>query len=172
MTVRPFQGVDPILHPTAYVDAAATVIGNVTIGADSSVWPGAVIRGDVNNISIGERTSIQDNVTLHVTHKNEHNPEGVPLVIGNDVTIGHNAVLHACVVEDECLIGISAIVLDRVLIKKHTLLAAGALVTPGKVLDGGLWAGSPAKKMRELSEEEKNYFKYSGAHYTKLKNQY
>lgn len=112
MSIRRFEGYSPEIHPSAYIDAQAMVGGQVTIGADSSVWPMCVLRGDINSIEVGERTNIQDGSVLHVTHDSEFAEGGMPLVVGNDVTVGHKVILHACTIEDLCLIGMGAVVLD------------------------------------------------------------
>ncbi len=171
--IRAFKGIRPTLDPSAYIDEAACVIGDVVIGADSSVWPNTTIRGDVNHIRIGARTNIQDNSVLHVTAPNADHPAGFPLIIGNGVTVGHGVVLHACTVEDDCLVGMGAIVLDGAILRKNVLLAAGSLVPPGKELEGGyLWVGSPVKRSRPLTEKEIQWFSHSARHYEKLKNEY
>lgn len=173
MTVRSFKGMTPNVAPTAHVDDTALVLGNVTIGADASLWPMAVARGDVHHIVIGERTNIQDGSVLHVTQDNEFSPGGYPLHIGSDVTVGHNVTLHACTVEDLCLIGMGSTVLDGAVIRSRVMVAAGSLVTPGKELESGyLYMGSPAKQARPLSEDELRYLSFSSAHYVELKNQH
>lgn len=175
MAVRSFENHTPDIHSSAWIDETALVIGNVTLGADSSIWPMAVVRGDIHSISIGERSNIQDGSILHVTHAGENSaqPEGAPLIIGNGVIVGHRVVLHGCILEDECLIGNGAVVMDNAVVKKHALVAAGAVVPPGKILEGGyIWVGSPVKKGRQLSEKEKNYFKYSSNYYVNLKNRH
>jgi carbonic anhydrase/acetyltransferase-like protein (isoleucine patch superfamily) len=132
-----------------------------------------VVRGDVNSIRIGAGTNIQDNSALHVSHKTAADPAGGPLFIGSRVTVGHSVILHACTVEDECLIGMGSIILDRAVVKKHVLLGAGSLVPEGKVLESGyLYLGSPARKVRELTPEEMAYFNYSAEHYIKLMRSY
>jgi len=172
MTVRPFNQQLPQLAAGSYVDPQAVVIGDVQLGADSSMWPCAVARGDVNAIRIGDRTNIQDGAVLHVSHESAFGA-GYPLVIGNDVTVGHNATLHACTIEDEVLIGMNATVLDGALVPKHTIVGANALVPPGKHLEGGwLYMGIPAKPVRQLTEKDIAFFKYSAAHYVKLMRQY
>lgn len=149
------------------------VTGNVAIGADSSVWPMCSIRGDIHTIRIGERTNIQDGSILHVTHDSEFAPGGNALTIGNDVTVGHNAVVHACTVEDLCLIGMGAVLLDGAVVQSEVMVGAGSLVPPKKVLESGwLWLGSPVKKIRELSEKEKAFLRYSAKHYVDLKNRH
>lgn len=170
MTIRPFQNHTPVIHDSAYVDTTALVIGQVSIGADSSIWPMTVVRGDINTISIGERTNIQDGSILHVSHDGEFSPGGANMVIGNDVTVGHSVVLHACTLNDCCLIGIGSVILDNAVVHKHAMIGAGSLVTNGKELDGGyLWMGRPAKKVRQLSDREIEYLSYSASHYVKVK---
>ena len=172
-SVAPFNNIHPELAPGAWVHPRATVIGDVKLGKSSSVWPGAVVRGDVNHIHIGESTNIQDNSVLHVSHKTEADPAGGPLIIGSRVTVGHSVILHGCTIEDECLIGMGSIILDQALIKQHVLLGAGSLVPEGKVLESGyLYLGRPAKLVRELTAEEIAYFNYSAEHYIKLMNSY
>jgi len=170
MTIRQFQNQTPVIHDSAYVDTTALVIGQVSIGADSSIWPMTVVRGDINTISIGERTNIQDGSILHVSHDGEFSPGGANMVIGNDVTIGHSVVLHACTLNDCCLIGIGSVILDNAVVHKHAMVGAGSLVTNGKELEGGyLWMGRPAKKVRQLSDREIEYLSYSANHYVKVK---
>ena len=171
--IAPHHGVMPSLAAGAWVHPRATVIGEVALGSNASVWPGAVIRGDVNSISIGAASNIQDGSVLHVSHKTPANPAGGPLVIGARVTVGHTVILHACTIEDECLIGMGSIILDRAVIRKHVLLGAGSLVPEGKVLDSGhLYLGRPAKLVRALTEEEITYFRYSAEHYVALARSY
>lgn len=171
--IAPHHGVSPALATGAWVHPRATVIGEVTLGADASVWPGAVIRGDVNSIIIGEASNIQDGSVLHVSHKTPDNPAGGPLVVGARVTIGHTVILHACTIEDECLIGMGSIILDRAVIQRHVLLGAGSLVPEGRVLESGyLYLGRPAKQVRVLTAEEIAYFNYSAQHYVQLARSY
>lgn len=126
--IRPFKGIVPRLGARVYVDPAATVIGDVELGDDVSVWPGAVLRGDVHHIRIGARSNVQDGAIVHVTHDGPYTPGGFPALIGADVTIGHGAVIHACTIEDACLIGMHATVLDGAVVRKHGFVGAGALV--------------------------------------------
>lgn len=171
--IQSFQDQFPQLAAGVYVHQTATIIGDVHIGENSSVWPGSVIRGDVNFIRIGTHTNVQDLSMLHVSHKSSWDAAGSPLIIGNHVTIGHSVILHGCTIEDECLIGMGSIVMDKVVVQKHVLLAAGSLVPEGKVLESGyLYVGRPARKVRALTAEEIAHFKYSSAHYVRLKNQY
>ncbi len=171
--IQPFGNQIPQIAEGAYVHTAATIIGDVMIGEHSSVWPGAVIRGDVNLIRIGSNTNIQDLSMLHVSHKSSWDPAGAPLIIGSNVTIGHSVILHGCTIEDEALIGMGSIVMDKAVVQKHVLLAAGSLVPEGKVLESGyLYVGRPAKKVRALTADEIAHFMYSANHYVRLKNQY
>lgn len=171
--IAPHHGVSPALATGAWVHPRATVIGEVTLGADASIWPGAVIRGDVNSIIIGEASNIQDGSVLHVSHKTPDNPAGGPLVVGARVTVGHTVILHACTIEDECLIGMGSIILDRAVIRKHVLLGAGSLVPEGRVLESGyLYLGRPARQVRELTADEIAYFNYSARHYVQLARSY
>ena len=171
--IRSFNNIEPKIDKTAYVDQQSTVIGNVTIGKDSAIWPQVVVRGDINSIKIGDRTNIQDGSILHVTHASEFCPSGYALSIGNDVTVGHSAVIHACTIKDTVLIGMGSIILDGATINSECMLAAGSLVGPGKELESGyLYVGSPAKKLRELSERELDFLLYSAKGYVDLKNQY
>lgn len=173
MNIRSYKGIKPQIAVSAYVDEAAVVIGDVGLGEDSSVWPMAVVRGDVNSIRIGARSNVQDGSVLHVTHDHGGAPGGYPLIVGDDVTIGHNVTLHGCTIGNRCLIGMSSTILDGATLEEGVLLAAGSLVPPGKTLEGGyLWLGSPVKKGRPLTKEEWDWFDYSAAHYAKLKDQH
>lgn len=173
MSLRKFKEFFPRVDSSAYIDESAAVIGDVEVGKDSSVWPMCSIRGDVNAIRIGERTNIQDGTVIHVTHRYSELPDGHATRIGNDVTVGHKVMLHGCTVEDLCLIGMGSTVLDGAIIRSKVLLGAGSLVPEGKDLEGGyLWLGRPAKRMRELTEQELKWFEYSARHYVKLKADY
>jgi carbonic anhydrase/acetyltransferase-like protein (isoleucine patch superfamily) len=172
MTIRSWQGKKPDLGAGVYIDAGAVVIGAVALAEDVSIWPAVVVRGDVNFISIGSGTNIQDGSVLHVTHAYEGAPSGFPLIIGRNVTVGHRVVLHGCTVGDHCLIGIGSIVMDGAVIEDEVVLGAGSLVAPGKRLESGyLYVGSPARRTRELSGEEKQFLRYSASHYVALKNE-
>ena len=173
MAIRRYKSILPTIAASAFVDDSAVVIGDVVIGADASVWPLCSIRGDVNYIRIGARTNIQDNTVIHVTHDHAPVPGGRPTIVGDDVTVGHQCVLHACTIGNRCLIGMGSQVLDGAVIQNGVFLGAGSLVTEGKVLESGyLYVGRPAKRVRELSAEEKAWFEYSAKHYVKLKNDY
>jgi len=171
--IQAFQNNLPQLAESVYIHETAVLIGEVRIGEDSSVWPGVVIRGDVNFIRIGKNTNIQDLSMLHVSHRSLGDPDGSPLIIGNNVTIGHTVILHGCIIKDESLIGMGSIVMDKAIIQKHVLLAAGSLVPEGNVLESGyLYVGRPAKKIRALSDAEIIGLVDSAENYVKLKNEY
>lgn len=171
--IRDFERARPQIADTAFIDDSALVIGDVTIGEDASIWPTCVLRGDVNSISVGARSNIQDGTVVHVTHDGPFSPGGIATEIGEDVTVGHRAVLHACTIEELCLIGMGAIVMDGALIRREVIVAAGSLVPPGKELESGyLYVGSPVKQLRPLTEQEKEQLRYSAEHYVRLKNRY
>ena len=172
-TIRAFNREQPEIGQRVWIDPAATVIGQVKLADDVSVWPATVIRGDVHRIEIGARSNIQDGTICHVTHDSPYSPGGFPLLIGTDVTVGHAAVLHACTIGDCCLIGMGAIILDGAMIESDVMIAAGSLVSPGKRLKSGwLYRGSPAQPVRELTHEQLEALRYSAKHYVKLKDQY
>lgn len=171
MAIRTLQGHIPEIDDTAFVDESALVVGDVIIGENSSVWPMAVIRGDVQKITIGARTNIQDACVLHVTHDSAYTPGGLPLRIGDGVTVGHRVVLHACTIADDCLIGMAATIMDGAVVESDIIIGAGSLVPAGKRLASGhLYLGSPARRVRPLSEAELGSIKYSTAHYIKVKD--
>jgi len=171
--IRPFKTVMPTIGKDVYIDPQASVIGQVTIKDNSSVWPMSVIRGDVEAIHIGHSTNVQDGSVLHVTHDGPYSNGSRNLVIGNEVTIGHKVLLHACTIGNQCLIGMGSIVMDNVVIQDRVLLAAGSLVPPSKTLQSGyLYKGNPAKKIRELTQDELEMLAYSASHYVKVKNAY
>lgn len=172
-SIRKHAGKSPKLGKRVFIDPSAVVIGDVELGDDASVWPCAVVRGDMHRIRIGARTSVQDNSTLHITHAGPFNPDGWPLIIGDDVTIGHGVTLHGCTIGNRILIGIGATVLDGAVVEDDVVIGAGTLVPPGKVLESGyMYMGTPAKKMRPLKEKEFNFFTYTAGNYAKLKDQY
>ncbi|MEO7252243.1 MAG: gamma carbonic anhydrase family protein [Arenimonas sp.] len=174
MSIRSFQGISPRIGERVYVDEAATVIGDVVLGDDVSIWPGTVLRGDVNYIRIGARTNIQDGSIIHVTHDGPYGQAGgLATVIGEDVTIGHAAIVHACVIEDACLIGMGSTILDGAVIRKNAFVGAGALIAPGKIVGSGeLWLGNPARCVRKLDDKEIEQLYYSAQHYLRLKDKY
>jgi carbonic anhydrase/acetyltransferase-like protein (isoleucine patch superfamily) len=172
-SIRSFHGFHPEVAPSAYIDPAAHVIGHVTVGDDSSIWPTAVVRGDAHRIRIGDRTNIQDGALLHVTHDSQYTLGGFALTIGSDVTIGHGAALHGCTVQDACLIGMRATILDGTLVKRHALIGAGAVVAQGRIVgEGELWLGNPARCVRLLNSDEIQQIYYVARQYVKLKSQY
>ncbi len=171
--LRLFQGKAPRLGQRVYIDPAATVIGDVQLGDDVSVWPGAVIRGDMHTITLGDRTNVQDNAVLHITHASDYNPGGWPLTIGDDVVIGHSAVVHGCTIGNRVLVGIGAIVNDGAVVEEEVIIGAGCLVPPGKTLESGfVYVGNPCRQLRPVTDDERRFFTYSPANYVKLKNQY
>lgn len=171
--VRSFKGVAPKLGQGVLVDHSAVVIGDVEIGDDSSVWPNTVIRGDMHRIKIGQRCSIQDGSVLHITHASDYNPGGYPLILGDEVTVGHMAMLHGCTIGNQVLIGMQAMVMDGAVIEDKVVLGAGSLVPPGKTLESGyMYVGRPAKQARPLTEKELSYFSYTAGNYVKLKNEH
>ena len=173
MSIRPYKNISPKLADSVFVDPSAVVIGDVEIGADSSVWPMAAIRGDTHHIRIGQRTNIQDGSVLHTDSPRPKNPDGFPLTIGDNVTVGHRAVLHGCTIHNLVLIGMGSIILDGATIESQVIIAAGSLVSSGKTIQsGGLYLGSPAKRVRELTEQEMSFFTSSADDYVNLKNQY
>ena len=171
--LRPFLDKHPSLGQRVYIDPACTVIGEVELGDDVSVWSGTVIRGDVNHIRIGARTNVQDGTVIHVSHDSPYNKGGYPTLVGEGVTIGHGCIIHACSIGDYCLIGMGACILDGAVIEANAFIAAGAVIGPGKrVRSGELWAGNPARLMRQLSEKDIEGLRYSADHYVRLKDQY
>lgn len=173
MALRSYLDMFPQIADGCYIDETAIVIGDVAIDSQTSVWPCAVIRGDVNVIRIGKRTNIQDNAMLHVSHKQDIKPEGSPLVIGDDVTIGHQVVLHGCEIGNRVLVGIGSIVLDDAVVESDVMIGAGSLVPPRKHLQSGyLYMGSPVSQIRPLTEQEIEFLRYSAAHYVLLAGNY
>ncbi|MCC6208635.1 MAG: gamma carbonic anhydrase family protein [Gammaproteobacteria bacterium] len=171
MALRGFSGKIPLLGARAFVDATALALGDVVLGDDASLWPMAVARGDVQAIRIGARTNIQDGSILHVTQDNRFNPGGRALIVGDDVTVGHGVILHACTVEDLVLVGMGSTVLDGAVIQRRVMIGAGSLVPPNKVLESGyLYLGNPVKQARPLTEKELEYLEFSARHYVELKN--
>ena len=173
MNIRTYRTFTPALGARVFVDPSAVVIGRVKIGDDSSIWPTAVVRGDVHNIEIGERTSIQDGSVIHVTHDGPYAPGGRSTIIGSDVTVGHRVTLHACTIGNKCLVGMGSVVLDGVVTEDLVMIGAGSVVPLNKRLEsGGLYLGSPARRVRDLTPAEIEFFTYSAAQYVQLKNEY
>ena len=172
-SLRPYLGRLPTLAQRVYVDPAATVIGDVELADDVSIWPGTIIRGDVNHIRIGARTNVQDGSIIHVSHHSPYNQAGHPTLVGEDVTIGHGTIIHACSIGDRCLIGMGACILDGAKVMTHGFVGAGAIIGPGKVVgEGELWLGNPGRFVRRLSDKEIESLLYSAQHYVRLKDQY
>ncbi|KDN30721.1 anhydrase [Vibrio fortis] len=172
-SIRSYKGIAPKIGQDVYIDETAVLVGDIKIGDDSSVWPLVAARGDVNHIHIGQRTNIQDGSVLHVTHKNKENPDGYPLIIGNDVTIGHKVMLHGCTIQDRVLVGMGAIILDNVVVEQEVMIGAGSLVPPNKILESGyLYVGSPVKQARPLTDKERAFLQKSADNYVQNKNDY
>ncbi|MDX2083045.1 MAG: gamma carbonic anhydrase family protein [Rickettsiales bacterium] len=175
--ILPYLGKFPEIDNSAFIAANAIISGAVTIGKNSGIWFGCVLRGDVTKITIGENTNIQDNCVLHGTRpnhaQNKTGSQGAPVIVGSHVTIGHNAIIHACIIEDYAFIGMGSIVMDLARVEKFAMLAAGAVLTPGRVIKSGqIWAGNPAKYFRDMTEAEKNYIKISADNYADLAREY
>lgn len=173
MNIRPYREWQPVIGQRVWIDPAAVVIGRVTLGDDASIWPGAVLRGDVNRIEIGARTSIQDGSILHVASDRLAGEGGIPLIVGDDVTVGHRVILHACTVGNRCLIGMGAILMDGAVTGDESIVGAGSLVPAGRrIPPRTLWIGCPARQTRALTGQEIAYLKASAAHYVALKDDY
>jgi len=163
----------PCFGKRVYVSAHASVSGSVVLGDDVSIWPMAVVRGDVNHIEIGQRCNIQDGAVLHVTHEGPYSPGGRPLILGNDITVGHGAILHACTIGHRCFVGMGAIVMDGAVLEADSMIAAGAVVTPGMIVPARtLWKGNPARLARPLNDEQAAMLRYSAENYVRLKDLY
>ena len=173
MNIRSYKGIAPQIGHNVYIDTTAVVVGEITIADDASIWPLVSMRGDVNHIQIGQRSNVQDGSILHVTHKNPANPNGYPLIIGDDVTIGHQVMLHGCTIGNRVLVGMGSIVLDGAVIEDEAMVGAGSLVPPNKVLKSGyLYIGSPVREARPLTTEERAFLKKSADNYVQTKNEY
>ncbi|MBE8168125.1 MAG: gamma carbonic anhydrase family protein [Shewanella sp.] len=172
-SIRSYKGITPTLRNNVYVDSMSVLVGDIELADDVSIWPLVAARGDVNHIRIGKRSNIQDGTVLHVTHKSVSNPSGYPLIIGEDVTIGHKAMLHGCRVGDRVLVGMGTLILDGAIIENDVMIGAGSLVPPGKTLQSGfLYVGSPVKQVRPLTEKELGFLPYSSNNYVRLKDEY
>ncbi len=173
MTIRSYKNQYPQRGERTYIDESAMIVGDVSLGPDVSIWPLVAARGDVNSIKVGARTNIQDGSVLHVTRKTTTNPDGFPLIIGEDVTIGHKVMLHGCRLGNRILVGMGAIVMDNAVINDDVIIGAGSLVPPNKVLESGyLYVGSPVKQARPLNDDEKQFLRVSADNYVRLKNEY
>jgi carbonic anhydrase/acetyltransferase-like protein (isoleucine patch superfamily) len=173
MNVRPYRGILPQLGPGAWIDPTAVVIGDVELGADVSVWPMSVIRGDVNRVRIGARSNVQDGSVLHVSRPWPGNESGHALVVGEDVVVGHKVTLHGCTLGDRVLVGIGAIVLDGAVVEDEVMIGAGSVVTPGKRLAAGsLYLGNPARRARDLTPAERARIPRMASLYVELKREY
>ena len=171
--LRPYKDLLPQKGDRVMIDASSVVIGDVRMADDVSIWPLVAIRGDVNHVAIGARTNIQDGSVLHVTHKSSYNPQGNPLIIGEDVTVGHKVMLHGCTIGNRVLVGMGSILLDGVIVEDDVMIGAGSLVPQNKRLESGyLYLGSPVKQIRPLKETEIEGLKYSANNYVKWKNDY
>lgn len=171
--IRSFQGMTPNIDPSAFVAETAVIIGDVTMGPESSIWYNCVARGDVNFIRIGARSNIQDLSMLHVTHKKTPDDPGAPLVIGDDVTVGHSVTLHGCTIGNGAFIGMQAMVMDKAVVGEGALVGAGALVTEGTVIPPHtLWIGSPAQYKRDLTEKERAWLQKSAGNYVRYSREF
>lgn len=169
LTLIKFGEAEPQVHSSAFIAPGAQVIGNVQVKEEASIWYNCVIRGDVNRISIGARTNIQDGSVIHVDSAKPGSPEGHPTLIGEDVLIGHLAMVHGCVLHDRSFVGLGSIVMDGCVIESEAMLAAGGMLTPGKRIPSGqLWAGRPAKYVRELTSKDLSGMRAGVSHYVEL----
>lgn len=172
-----YRNILPKIDNSSFIADSARISGDVTIGKNSGIWYGTVIRGDVAKIKIGNYSNIQDNSVIHVTRPNhaynKTGDAGGPTIIGNYVTIGHSAIIHACIIEDYCFIGMGAIIMDLAKIESGAMIAAGAVITSGKIVKSGqIWAGNPGKYLRDLTQKEKDYIKISAENYWELAQEY
>ena len=171
--IRSFKGISPKIDSSAFIAEGAVVIGEVSIGKEASIWYNCVVRGDVNFISIGDRTNIQDLSMLHVTHKKNAQDPGAPLVIGSDVTVGHSVTLHGCTIEDGAFIGMQAMIMDKAVVGKGAVVGDRALVTEGTIIaPGTLWVGAPAKYKRDLTPDEVAWLGRSAGNYVRYSREY
>lgn len=171
--LRSYRGIVPTIGTNNYIDKSAVLVGDITLADDVSIWPLVAARGDVNTITIGIRTNVQDGSVLHVTRKSAHNPDGNPLIIGEDVTIGHKCMLHGCTLGNRILVGMGAIIMDGVVVEDDVFIGAGSLVPPNKrLVSGFLYVGNPIKQVRPLKESESAFLKQSAINYVELKNDY
>jgi carbonic anhydrase/acetyltransferase-like protein (isoleucine patch superfamily) len=173
MSLRSYKGKRPVLQKDVYIDDSAVIAGDVELADDVSIWPLVAARGDVNHIRIGARSNVQDGSVLHVTRKTANNPQGYPLIIGEDVTVGHKCMLHGCTLGDRILVGMGAIIMDGAVVESDVFIGAGSLVPPNKTLQSGyLYVGSPVKQARKLNDSEAAFLRQSADNYVILKNEY
>ncbi|WP_462156794.1 gamma carbonic anhydrase family protein [Pseudoalteromonas sp. GB56] len=173
MSLQSYKGKSPIVHESAYIHESAVIVGDVEVAEDASIWPLVAARGDVNFMRIGKRSNIQDGTVLHLTRASSSNPEGYPLIIGEDVTVGHKAMLHGCTLGDRILVGMGAIIMDNVVVEDDVIIGGGSLVPPNKRLESGyLYVGSPVKQARPLNDSERAFLKVSADNYVRLKDEY
>ena len=171
--LRCFCDSEPQVGSRVMIDPSAVVLGDIVLGDDVSIWGNCSVRADMHQIRIGRQTNIQDNSVLHITHAGQFSATGWPLLIGEQVTVGHRAVLHGCEVGNRVLVGMGAIIMDGAIVEDEAMIAAGALVTPGKVLKSGwLYSGSPARQAREITDREREFLPYSAANYVRLKQRF
>ncbi|MAD16194.1 MAG: gamma carbonic anhydrase family protein [Alteromonadaceae bacterium] len=173
MSIRAYKGIKPTLAESCYIDESSVVVGDIECADEVSIWPLVAARGDVNYIKIGARSNVQDGSVLHVSRVSKENPKGHPLVIGEDVTVGHKCMLHGCVLGNRILVGMGAIVMDGAIVEDDVFIGAGSLVPPNKRLESGyLYVGSPVKQARPLKDSERAFLKVSADNYVRLKNEY
>jgi carbonic anhydrase/acetyltransferase-like protein (isoleucine patch superfamily) len=173
VALRAYQSVTPQIGNHCYIDESSVIVGDVSLGDDTSIWPLVAARGDVNKIRIGARTNIQDGTVLHVTRRSTQNPAGHPLLIGDDVTVGHKCMLHGCQLANRILVGMGAIIMDGAIVEDDVFIGAGTLVPPNKRLESGfLYVGNPMQKKRPLNESEIAFLKQSAINYVQLKDEY
>ena len=173
MNIRSYRNVSPSIPTSCFIDPSSVLVGDITLGENSSIWPLVAARGDVNSMRIGENSNIQDGTVLHVTRKSPKNPDGYPLVIGDYVTVGHKCMLHGCTLGDRILVGMGAIVMDGATVESDVIIGAGSLIPPNKTLESGyLYVGSPVKKIRALNEDERSFLTKTAINYVALKNEY
>jgi len=175
--ILPYRGIVPTIDSSAFIAHTAIISGDVKIGKNSGIWYGCVLRGDVTKIVIGDNTNIQDSCVLHGTRpnhaQNKTGSEGAPVIVGSNVTIGHKAIVHACIIEDYSFVGMGSVIMDLARVEQFGMLAAGGVLTPGKIIKSGqIWAGNPAKYFRDLTQAEKDYIKVSANNYAELAREY
>lgn len=173
MPIKAYKGITPNIGDNVYIEESAVLYGEIELDTDVSIWPLVAARGDVNHIRIGARTNIQDGTILHVTRKSAHNPQGFPLIIGQDVTVGHQCMLHGCTLGNRILVGMGSVVMDGVIVEDDVFIGAGSVVPPNKTLKSGfLYVGNPVKQIRELNQGERDFLAQSAINYVLLKDEY